>query len=157
MCSKLLYNVTCGNCSIAVTRTCRYKNTYKTDITLKYIPLQTENNRCLRENLYERSLQIYIKKMHIYILYNHQFKQYNIATNIDNTRSILGRMHNCIIIQVDFERESHYKWWCPLSTWILFQFLYLMEKSILYAKITVQQIIFFSKFSFKYYIGLLFS
>ena len=43
------------------------------------------------------------------------------------------------------------------GTCILFQFLFLMEKSILYAKITVSQKNFFSKFSFKYYIGLLFS
>ena len=36
------------------------------------------------------------------------------------------------------------------------QFLFLMEKSILYAKITVSKKI-VSKLSFKYYIGLLFS
>ena len=39
----------------------------------------------------------------------------------------------------------------------LFQFLFLMEKSILYVKITVSQILFFSKFSFKFYVVLLFS
>ena len=36
-------------------------------------------------------------------------------------------------------------------------FLFLMEKSILYAKVTVSQKKFVSKLSFKYYIGLLFS
>ena len=43
------------------------------------------------------------------------------------------------------------------GTRILFQFLFLMEKSILYAKITVSPKTFFLKLSFKYYIGLLFS
>ena len=43
------------------------------------------------------------------------------------------------------------------GSWILFQFLFLMQKSILYAKIAISQKKFFSKFSFKYYIGLLFS
>ena len=38
-----------------------------------------------------------------------------------------------------------------------FSFLFLMQKSILYAKIGVSPKNFFSKFSFKYYIGLLFS
>ena len=43
------------------------------------------------------------------------------------------------------------------GTRILFQFLFLIEKSILYAKITVPLKRFLSNFSFKYYIGLLFS
>ena len=43
------------------------------------------------------------------------------------------------------------------GTWIQFQYLFLMENSILYAKIAVSEKIFFSKLSFKYYIGLLFS
>ena len=43
------------------------------------------------------------------------------------------------------------------GTWILFQFLFLMQKSILYAKIAISQKKCFPKFSFKYYMGLLFS
>ena len=43
------------------------------------------------------------------------------------------------------------------GTCILFQFLFLMEKSIPYAKIPVSQNFFFPKLSFKYDIGLLFS
>ena len=43
------------------------------------------------------------------------------------------------------------------GTWILFQYLFLMENSVLYAKIAVSEIFFFAKLSFKYYIGLLFS
>ena len=42
------------------------------------------------------------------------------------------------------------------GTRILFQIIFLKEKSIIYAKITVSQN-FFQKFSFEYYIGLLFS
>ena len=42
------------------------------------------------------------------------------------------------------------------GTRILFQIIFLKEKSIIYAKITVSQN-FFPKFSFEYYIGLLFS
>ena len=38
-----------------------------------------------------------------------------------------------------------------------FSFVFLMQKSILYAKIAISQKQFFSKFSFKYDIGLLFS
>ena len=38
-----------------------------------------------------------------------------------------------------------------------FGFLFLMQKSILYDKIAISQKKIFPKFSFKYYIGLLFS
>ena len=43
------------------------------------------------------------------------------------------------------------------GTWILFHFLFLMEKSIFYAKDDSISKIIFLKFSFTYYLGLLFS
>ena len=43
------------------------------------------------------------------------------------------------------------------GTWILFQYLFLMENSIIYVQIAVSEKLFFLKFSFKYYIALLFS
>ena len=65
-------------------------------------------------------------------------------------------MYKHILTWSSYKRKNHtvekFK-----GTRILFQFLFLIEKSILYAKITVPLKKFLSNFSFKYYIGLLFS
>ena len=56
-------------------------------------------------------------------------------------------------LKTHFVKTRHIK-----GTLILFQYLFLMENSILYAKIAVsEKKNFFPKLSFKYYIGLSFS
>ena len=61
------------------------------------------------------------------------------------------------VVARGFQRVKIYLEELLKGTRILFQFLFLMQKSILYAKIALSQKKIFPKFSFKHYIGLLFS